>query len=223
MKKIALISGLVGLAIGFAQENLKAQVLAAAPLNQSIHIAGQCQFQITDMFGGSFDVPQEPGDSGLRQGMYYFPATGPEAPHVLGSFSLDCRSSQNADIDTALEARQINGEWMKYDPLPGRSDFIPFDKEAHPQTVTLQGKNWTGTGLTVDATIGDEQQRTRIFRFCLIHETQALCGDIPVARLTDPKDSELWKAKAILQSIEFFDEQPSTNTNPNGSVVDRSP
>jgi hypothetical protein len=63
----------------------------------------------------------------------------------------------------------------------------------------LKGINWTGLAYTADGTTGDESKRARVFHFCLIHNAQALCGETPVVWLVEPKVSELWKVKAILE------------------------
>jgi hypothetical protein len=157
------------------------------------------------MFGGYFDVPREHNDSVPQQGIYYFPDIGPKAPHVLSGFSLDCWRFDDATVDTLLGAKKVNGRWMRYDPSAETPGLTPFEMNAHPRTVTLKGANWTGIGLTVDATTGDEERRLRFFNFCLIHKAQALCGNLPVARLADPKYDELWMVKAILQSVVFSD------------------
>jgi len=92
---------------------------------------------------------------------------------------------------------------------------MPFDRGARPRTIPLEGRNWTGIGLTVDSTTGDEKSRPRMFYFCLIHESHALCGASPVQWLADPqKRNDLWKLKTILESVEFIDALPPPGSNP---------
>lgn len=144
-------------------------------------------------------------DSTPPTGIYHLPATGPKAPHLLSSFSLDCLSADTNDIGIVLGAKQVNGQWVRYVILPDRPNLALFEKGAHPQAVSLKGENWTGVGSTIDETTGDEEKRTRKFSFCLIHNTQALCGNMPVVWLADPKHNDLWMAKEILQSVVFSD------------------
>jgi hypothetical protein len=57
-----------------------------------------------------------------------------------------------------------------------------------------------------------------VFYFCLIHGAQALCGKTPVAWLARPKVNELWKAKAILESVEFVDApSPTSDSTASGT------
>ena len=100
---------------------------------------------------------------------------------------------------------------------------MPFDPGAHPRTIHFKGKNWMGIGLTVDETAGDDSRRARRFNFCLIHQSHALCGDSPVQWLADPGGrNELWKIKAILESVEFVDTLPPSESNPENDPA-RSP
>jgi hypothetical protein len=166
------------------------------------YVVKKCQFHITNMFGGHFYIPSHQ-DSLSQMGLYDFPDTGPGVLPVLQTFGLSCQSSSIDEVGIALGAKQVDGKWLQYDPLPGTSGLTSFDGNAHPRTVTLKGANWAGIGLTVDATTGDEEKRLRFFSFCLIHNTQALCGNTPVARLADPKHNDLWRVKSILQSVVF--------------------
>ncbi len=205
MKKTIILLGLVTFAVFLSASNVRAQDASVQTTHRPLHVVGPCQFQIANMFGGNFDVSREHNDSVPQQGIYYFPDVGPKAPHVLSSFSLNCWSSRDTDVDAALGAKRTNDQWMRYGPSLDGPDLTPFEKGAHPQTVTLKGENWTGIGLTVDATTGDKEKRPRVFSFCLIHETQALCGSVPVVWLADPKHNDLWMVKSILQSVVFSD------------------
>ena len=180
------------------------------------YAVGACHFRIqSGKFGGRFEVHS---DATPAVGIFTFPDTSSRNSVGLSNgFSLFCVDATDEKIGTMLNAKQINGKWLMYNPWPGRNDseFTPLDRNAYPRTVQFKGANWTGTGLTVDATTGDEKHRARTFYFCLIHSAHALCGKSPVQWLADPgKHNELWKIKAILQSVEFIDEQPSLESNP---------
>ncbi|MBK5118329.1 MULTISPECIES: hypothetical protein [Paraburkholderia] len=155
------------------------------------------------MFGGIFYAVQ---NSSPSQGIYDIPDTGPNASPVLnGGFSLNCVKANDQQIGTSLGAKLVNGQWMRYDPWTDGSELTFFEKMANVKTVPIKGKNWIGTGITVDDTTGDEERRGRFFSFCLVHNTQALCGTTPVEWLANPKVNQLWKIKAILESVEFVD------------------
>jgi len=171
---------------------------------------GTCSFKIKNMFGGYLSTYS---DGTPPVGIYNLPATGPNAPHVLQSFGIYCQSGSDNEVDFELGAKQVNGQWFRYDPMPDRPDLMLFEKSAHPQNVTLKGKNWTGVALTIDDTTGDEEKRDRMFHFCLIHKEQALCGSTPVVWLAHPKRNELWMMKAILQSVVFSDPPAPLSTS----------
>ena len=216
MKKTIILLGLLSFVVVLSPSNARAQDTAVPTTNRWRQVVGPCQFQIANMFGGYFDVPHEHNDSVPQVGIYYLPEVGPKAPHVLyGGFSLDCWSSQDTDVYAALGAKPANGQWMRYSPSLYGPQLTPFEKGAHPQTVILKGKNWTGIGLTIDETRGDEEKRARMFSFCLIHKAQALCGSTPVVWLADPKHNDLWMMKSILQSAVFSD--PTIPVSPSAS------
>jgi len=185
----------------------------AAQTVTSVQSVGRCQFRIANLFGGEFEVPREHNESAPQQGIYYFTDITSKAPRVLRSFSLDCWDATDRDISAALGATQFRGSWMRYAPSLGGRTLTPFEENANPQTVILAGANWTGIGLTVDATTGDEERRPRVFSFCLIHKAKALCGNTPVAWLSNPKHNDLSMMKSILQSVVFFDSPTSISAS----------
>jgi hypothetical protein len=171
---------------------------AIAPA-ENVYAVGSCHFQIAAMFGGSFDVPHP--DRLPPRGTYLLPLTGPMAA-LNDGFGLFCVDATEERLTVALNAKYANGRWLKYGPVNG-PEFVPFDQTAHFQTIQLKGENWVGRAYTADDTTGDEEIRARFFHFCLIHNAHALCGYTPVAWLARPKRNQLWKIKAILESIEF--------------------
>ncbi len=174
------------------------------------HIVDPCRFKIADMFGGHFRALNSDG-SPPQEGSYYLPITGPMAS-LNGGFGLFCQEANERQIGIALGAKYVNDRWLKYSPWGDDPELTPFDEQAHAQTVPLSGANWIGTALTVDDTTGDEERRARIFSFCLIHQALALCGTTPVEWLANPKTNQLWKIKAILQSVQFVDTPVSVSS-----------
>lgn len=190
-------------------------------INAKVYTVGACRFRIdSGMFGGGFEAHSE---SSPPVGIFTFPDTSfKNSAGLSNGFTLFCIDASDEKIGTMLNARQVNGKWMMYNPWPhpDEPELTAFDRGAHPRTVQFKGSNWTGTGLTVDATTGDEKRRARMFYFCLIHNAHALCGKSPVQWLADlGRPSELWKIRAILQSVEFVDVQPSLEPNSASGVT----
>lgn len=206
-----LLGRFVGTALLFSViAHTEAQVPNPEVPTEATVTIGACKFKIANMFGGKLVVPR-PEEAPPPQGVYDLPDTGPHASSVAGAFGLFCVESRGDEIGTMLNAKQVEGKWLMYNPWPGpdEGELTPFSPGAHPQTVHFSGSNWIGTGLTVDATTGDEKHRARTFYFCLVHRSHALCGKSPVQWLADPdKRNELWKIRAILQSVEFVDVPP---------------
>ena len=221
-KRIIFLGGFVAIAsllsvTAHATDQVAIPVIPA----ETTATVGACKFKIANLFGGEFFVPR-PNDTPPQQGIYDLPDTGPKASSVIRSFALFCIDASDKKIGTMLNARQVNGKWFMYEPWPLRDELelTPFDQGAHPQTVQFKGSTWSGMGLTVDDTTGDEKRRARTFYFCLIHQTHALCGKSPVQWLGDPKKrNELWKIKAILQSVEFVDVPPLRETSPENGAA----
>uniref|UniRef100_UPI002ABE345A hypothetical protein n=1 Tax=Paraburkholderia sp. J63 TaxID=2805434 RepID=UPI002ABE345A len=92
-----------------------AQVAIPAIPTEATVTIGACKFKIADMFGGKFMVPHPEGTP-LQQGVYDLPDTGPQASSVIGSFGLFCVDASDEKIGTMLNARQVNGTWLMYNP-----------------------------------------------------------------------------------------------------------
>ncbi|MDF3832233.1 hypothetical protein P3W85_04600, partial [Cupriavidus basilensis] len=199
-----------------AQDFSKAKLKGIATPSKA-HIVGSCQFRIADMFGGHFRTLNSDG-SRPQEGTYYLPLTGPMAS-LNGGFGLFCQEANERKIGIALGAKYVNDRWLKYSPWGDDPEPTPFDEQAHAQTVPLSGANWIGTALTFDDTTGDEQRRARFFSFCLIHQALALCGTTPVEWLANPKTNQLWKIKAILQSVQFVDTPASASSSGAASAL----
>jgi len=167
------------------------------------YIVGPCSFSIADMYGGEFRVNYR-DNSPPKQGVYYLPITGPGA-FVTGGFGLFCKEASEDRITGSLNGKYVDGRWWSSGPANG-PEYVPYEKEAKATTIPLKGKNWTGLAYTEDFTTGDERGRPRMFHFCLIHNTHALCGSTVVRWLADSKKrNDLRRIKAILESVEFID------------------
>ena len=115
---------------------------------------------------------------------------------------------KETSIESLLNVKQEGSRWLQQDL---DDNWVPFDKNQHLRVIPLKGRNWTGIGFLTDETVGDELQRTRRFKFCLQHISQALCGDTPVELLSKSDSDELPKLETILRSIEFVDDVSVTS------------
>jgi hypothetical protein len=219
---IIFLGGFVAVALFFSvSAHAKNQFAIPVIPTETTATVGACKFKITNLFGGKLIIPN-PKATPPRQGIYDLPDTGPKASSVIRSFALFCIDASDKEIGTRLNAKQVNGNWFRYTPWPLRdeTELEPFEPGAHPQTVQFKGSNWSGVGLTVDDTTGDEKRRSRTFYFCLIHQAHALCGNSPVQWFADPKNrNELWKIRAILQSVEFVDAPSTMESSPENGAA----
>lgn len=175
---------------------------STAQLNSPVYVLGTCRIRIADLFGGHFNIP-DPAASPTH-GMYYLPETGPTASPMLQSLGLECIGTVGENgLEGLMNVKRDGEHWLQQD---SDDNWVPFEKEQHLHVVRLKGKNWTGLGFLTDQIIGDEERRTRHFKFCLRHDMEALCGDTPVALLSKPSSNELPRLKATLETIEFVDE-----------------
>lgn len=219
MRKTAIVLSLVGFAALLFLSDIEAKNVSISRVENpkrenDTHVLGPCRFQIANIFGGNL-VASHSNDTSPQQGIYDLPDSGTEASRVLRSFSMFCRSANPEQIGTALNAEYVSGHWLNSGPVGG-PEFVPFDKRAHVQTISLKGTNWTGVAYTADDTTGDERIRARRFHFCLLHGAQALCGDTPVMWLERPGVNDLWKVKAILESVRFHDMPTPADDTPFG-------
>ncbi|KAI3593527.1 hypothetical protein D9X30_1254 [Cupriavidus sp. U2] len=180
----------------------------------NVRVVGPCRFRMEDLFGGRLATYKD------KEGIYFLPWVGPQR-FKSGSFSLSCVKATDEKIAIYLDGKLIDGRWWRCSSYPC-TEMEPYEKKANAKTVPLKGRNWLGIAYTADDTTGDERKRARRFRFCLVHEKNALCGRIPVQWLSNPKGrDDLPRIKAILESVEFVDpvDLPTTSTDGPPAVV----
>lgn len=188
-----------GMALG-KKPAVPAQTAASAP----VYALGQCRIRIANLFGGHFNVPDP--TSAPTLGMYYLPETGPMASPMLQGLAVNCiDESEHQSLPELMNVRQDGDRWLQQDL---DDNFVPFEDNQHLRVIPLKGSNWTGMGFLTDQTTGDDEQRTRHFKFCLRHKAQTICGETPVALLSKAHSNELPKLEAILKSVVFVDESP---------------
>lgn len=172
---------------------------------------GPCRIRIANLFGGHFKIPN--AAAAPTHGRYYFPIAADGAFQVVDGFGVDCMDAPDFDSAQRLLGISHDGDhWFRRESDGNR---LPFEEGEHARIIDLRGLNWSGLGLLVTDTTGAPAQRTQIFSFCLVHEKHAICGETPVMLLSHPRNSDLPKVRAILQSIEFVDDGPATSPGEN--------
>ena len=206
--KFILISVLCELLFGSIAMSEILHESSANNNDSNVRVIGPCRFRMADLFGGRLATYKD------KEGIYFLPWVGPQRFRSEG-FSLFCVKATDEKIAILLDGKLIDGRWWRCSSYPC-TEMEPYEKEANAKSVPLKGRNWQGIANTADDTTGDERWRARWFRFCLIHEKNALCGRVPVKRLSNPKGrDDLPRIKAILESVEFVDpvDLPTTSTD----------
>lgn len=172
---------------------------------------GPCKIRIANLFGGHFKIPN--AAAAPTHGRYYFPIAAKGAFQVVDGFGVDCMDAPSNDSAQNLLGIMRDGDrWLQRDR---DGSWVPFEEGQHARVIGLRGQNWSGLGLLVSDTTGSPEERAQNFSFCLVHGKHAICGDSPVLLLSNPRNNALPKMKAILQSIEFVDDGPATNSGEN--------
>uniref|UniRef100_UPI002ABE605A hypothetical protein n=1 Tax=Paraburkholderia sp. J63 TaxID=2805434 RepID=UPI002ABE605A len=83
--------------------------------NAKEYAVGLCHFRIdSGMFGGNFEVHSE---STPAVGTFTFPDTSSnDSTGLSNGFTLFCVDASDEKIGTMLNARQVNGTWLMYNP-----------------------------------------------------------------------------------------------------------
>lgn len=169
---------------------------------------GPCRIRIAKLFGGHFKIPN--AAAAPTHGRYYFPTASNGAFQAVDGFGVDCMDAPDIDsVQNLLGIAHEGDHWFRRDSDGNR---VPFEEGEHVRIINLRGLNWSGLGLLVTAA---PARRTQNFSFCLVHEKHAICGETPVMLMSHPHNSDLPKMKAILQSIEFVDDGPTTSLGGN--------
>lgn len=214
-KSLAVVAAVVASSIAQASAaSDDAVARSTVPASSPVHTIGACTIRIGSLFGGHFKIPYPV--AAPAHGRYYFPGPTKDEFQVVDGFGVDCLNaslSESDSVQTLLDIKRDDGRWLHKD----RDDnWIPFSDDQHASVIELHGPGWSGLGLLIDDTTGDEEHRARRLSFCIAHLNHALCGDTPVALLSRPSSNELPKVKSILGTIEFVDEESLPASCPRG-------
>ena len=204
-----------------------------------VNLRGGCSFIVHDLQGGYFAGPS---DAGPGTAYVYFEVFKVGSAGTFG-LPLDCTAIEWPQGEFAeaaganqfefnLGARQVNGQWVPVDGRARSCDVTRFPKskrkdidenapcfypDEHFKAFTFKGRNWQGTGTSLDMTTGEPKFRLRRFRYCMTPNARsdiALSGSLHVRYLNDPSSDVLPRVLKILKSVEFVDppSPPATAT-----------
>ena len=194
----------------FLTTNLHAQVVTTATLSgkdNDIKL-GQCHYKLHDAFNGEVRLstrskPQIANYSGpLMRNL--------ERSEVTVQMWCDSSSAKHIADFSAVK---LDGDiWsMAYENEAETTD--DKIKQSNTTLVVINGKGWSGAGVTEDQTDGDPHKRVRSFVFCLPHGGYAVCGRVgAVASLENIRYSAMPSIKKLLESIEFVDDAVGNST-----------
>lgn len=192
MKKNLLLAFLLSamVSMAYAQCGKPAGWRASIASLDTVRTFKKCSYRIADF----------PGHGNYSDGAYTFFGG---KPYTGAGFEIDCRiGASQDDIDGQLGAKLVQGKWIFLDFNE------PFTTNQHFHVFKLAGANWTGTGVTYDATTGDEDTRPRFFQYCLVETRgrQVLCGRTNFMTVgAPPSTSTLPGILTVLKTIEFVD------------------
>lgn len=162
------------------------------------------------------------GKGGMVEAPYPKPWKG--IMNSLG-FSIQCYGKNDSGRPITLAWNNPQSDhWVKnkeqMKQLLLESEAYQSDEELLRETIrttnifdirTVNSHGWAET--YVDQ-IGDEELRQRHMRFCLMHESKALCGNGAIGYLSNGPKGDLTKyALDMLRSIEFLDSAAPTTVN----------
>lgn len=151
-----------------------------------------CHFKLTDPYGGTLTRPSDGGPSVAN----YEAEINPKAQRRFGTgIQFECHNNVKAkDLSNFAGVGKRDGRWV--------IDFDGDAKAVNTRLYPLRGKGWEGAGITQDQ-VGEDGGR-RALTFCIMHGSQALCGqDDTVMYLDYPKESVLPQLIHLLNGVEF--------------------
>ena len=151
-----------------------------------------CHFRLTDPYGGTLT---QPGDGGPPVANYEAEINPEARRRFRTGIQFECHNNVSTkDLSSLAGIGKRDGRWI--------IDFDGDAEAANTRLYSLHGKGWEGAGITQDQA-GEDGAR-RAFTFCIMHGSQALCGqDDAVMYLDYPEESVLPQLIRLLDSIEF--------------------
>jgi hypothetical protein len=190
-----VVAGLIG-SHSFAA-NIATENSVPVPARPAVDMGEGCAISVEDIFRGHLA-------SGMALNASYW-TDKPPIKTTIGNFTVNfvCTHVNISSIEQL--ARRHGGtydtakkRWVAYYEGSDRELLSPVTR-----FYPLRAVNSTGFARTTDEVLGDPRQRVRFFSYCLFHDTQAICGDGQVMRLSEPKGDLLPYVLDILRTVDF--------------------
>jgi hypothetical protein len=157
----------------------------------------ECNFKLTDSYNGrvSIDDESEPHSAS------YISIINLKARHPFETWiQFSCENSASVQTFSDLGGIKKTASGWALDTSPQ----VIGEPGQHTTFHSLQGNGWSGGGVTQDDIDGDEEQRRRIFAFCIPYRQVAVCGVArSVGYLKHLNESVLPQVIQLLDSIKF--------------------
>jgi hypothetical protein len=182
--------------------HLEREFLTRSPVGTGLGYSISCHAKLLDSFFGYLDDAQ------------FFTRKLP--------FNLVCYASNDSIVGGGAISRDAkSGKWVRNVSKLVKSSGVDWtseeirEQEMAIRVYSLKIVNAEGYAYTIDDLTGDEKERRRLLRYCLIRPPKALCGQGEMGYLKDGPKADLTEyALRILRSIEFLEDETSL------SVVD---
>jgi hypothetical protein len=156
-----------------------------------------CNFKLIDSYNGRISVDNE----STPHSASYISTINLKARHPFETWiQFSCEKSPNAQTFSDLGGIKKTASGWALDASPK----VVGEPGQHTTFYSLQGHGWSGGGVTQDNIDGDEEQRSRIFVFCIPYRQLAVCGVArSVGYLKHLNESVLPQVIQLLDSIKF--------------------
>jgi len=157
----------------------------------------ECNFQLSDPYNGRISIDNK----STPHSASYISTINLKARHPFETWiQFSCENSPSAQTFSDLGGIKKTASGWALDASP----TVIGELGQHTTFHSLQGDGWSGGGVTQDDIDGDEEQRSRIFAFCIPHRQQAVCGVArSVGYLKHLNESALPQVIQLLNGIKF--------------------
>ncbi|MEX3966421.1 hypothetical protein AB4Y42_30055 [Paraburkholderia sp. EG286B] len=165
-------------------------------IERQISVDG-CNFNLSDSYSGRISVDNE----STPHSASYISTINLKARYSFETWiQFSCENSPGTQTLSDLGGIKKTANGWTLDTSPN----VIGAPGQHTTFHSLQGNLWSGGGITQDDIEGDEEQRSRIFAFCIPYRQIAVCGVArSVGYLQHLNESVLPQVIELLDSIKF--------------------
>ncbi|QGZ58298.1 hypothetical protein [Paraburkholderia acidiphila] len=156
-----------------------------------------CNFNLSDRYNGRVSVDNE----SMPHSASYISIINSKARHPFETWiQFSCENSASAQTLSDLGGIKTTANGWALDNSPKVIGEAGQHTTFHP----LQGSGWSGGGVTQDDIDGDEEQRSRVFAFCIPYRQRAVCGVArSVGYLEHLNEAVLPQVIQLLETLKF--------------------